>query len=323
MSERFTDEELSIAKSSDLVAIASSLGYTPKKIGRYYTLQEMDSMRIYDRKNWYRWSNKTGGSQIDFLHEFAGMEVKDAVFWLLDYMGYKRDSGAISQPLMHKAESEKIKKPRPFILPPACKDNDEIIRYLNQVRGISLSTIDHFISRGLIYESADYHNVIFLGKDKYGGTRFASQRGIYDKAGKSFKCDVAGSDKRYGFNVTSEDSNRIIVFESAIDLMSYMDIFQDFDSNMIALGMVSDAPLETFLREHPHIKEVTFCLDNDIPGREATKNLMEKYSGQGYRVDDKPAPAMYKDINEWLVASKISLSPGEVAERNRNYRTVK
>ena len=58
MSDRFTEEELNIAKSVDLIEVARSLGYTPKKIGRFYTLKEMDSMRIYDRKNWFRFSGK-------------------------------------------------------------------------------------------------------------------------------------------------------------------------------------------------------------------------------------------------------------------------
>ena len=46
MSDRFSEEELRIAKSVDLVDVAKALGYTPKKIGRYFTLKEMDSMRI-------------------------------------------------------------------------------------------------------------------------------------------------------------------------------------------------------------------------------------------------------------------------------------
>lgn len=69
--------------------------YTVKKIGKYYTLKEMDSIRIYNRTNWYRWSRQSekgsnGGSQIDFLRVFAGMDVKEAVFWLLDFAGYKK-----------------------------------------------------------------------------------------------------------------------------------------------------------------------------------------------------------------------------------------
>ena len=43
---RFTEEELRIAKSVDLCAVASHLGYTVRRIGKYHTLKEMDSIRI-------------------------------------------------------------------------------------------------------------------------------------------------------------------------------------------------------------------------------------------------------------------------------------
>ena len=311
MSDRFSEEELRIAKSVDLVDVAKALGYTPKKIGRYFTLKEMDSMRIYDRRNWFRFSGKcesgrNGGSQIDFLREFAGLDVKEAVFWLLDFAGFRR-GGAESDKagrLVDKKQVEETKE-TPFVLPVSAENNDRIIKYLNQKRGISISTIDYFIRKKIVYESQKYHNVVFLGKDKDGVTRFASQRGIYDKDGKSFKCDVSGNDKRYGFNITNDDSDRIVVFEAAIDLMSYVDIFQDFDSNMIALGMLADAPLETFLKEHPGIKIIEFALDNDVPGRKAYDELSAKYSSKGFKVNRIKIPEMYKDLNEWLVATRL------------------
>ena len=225
MDGRFTDEELAIAKRVDLCAVAESLGYTVKRIGKYHTLKEMDSIRIYNRSHWYRWSRQfdkgnNGGSQIDFLRVFCGMSVKEAVFWLLDFAGYSRIEIRV----------------------------------------------------------------------------------------KPFKCDVTGNDKNYGFNVVNENSTELVVFEAAIDLMSYVDIFADYESNKLALGMLADAPLETFLREHPQITSIRFCLDGDEPGRKAAAELMRKYYELGYEVEDCPPPAGYKDYNEWLVAAKLNLN---------------
>ena len=90
--------------------------------------------------------------------------------------------------------------------------------------------------------------------------------------------------------------------------MSYVDIFADYESNKLALGMLADAPLETFLREHPQITSIRFCLDGDEPGRRAAGELMKKYYELGYEVEDCPPPAGYKDYNEWLVAAKLNLN---------------
>lgn len=125
---------------------------------------------------------------------------------------------------------------------------------------------------------------------------------------KPFKCDVEGNDKNYGFNVVNVNSTELVVFEAAIDLMSYVDIFADHESNKLALGMLADAPLATFLREHPQISFIRFCLDGDSPGRKAAAELMGKYYGLGYEVEDCPPPAGYKDYNEWLVATKLNLA---------------
>lgn len=312
--QNFTEDELAIAKSVDLVAVAASLGYTPKRIGNYYTLKEMDSMRIYNRSHWCRFSRRyekgeNGGSQIDFLRVFAGMDVKEAVFWLLDFAGYRRINDTREKPILKYQVAYKEVEMKPFVLPQPAHSNDYLYEYLTNDRAISRDVVNFFVNQGLIYESMPYHNVVFKGNDKDGVTRFASMRGVFDKQGKPFKCDVPGNDKRYGFNIANEESTELVVFEAAIDLMSYMDIHRDFESNMIAFGMVADAPLETFLKEHPQISSIKFCLDNDKAGRNATEMLMEKYYQLDYDVTDSPPPKVCKDYNEWLVKAKAERMP--------------
>lgn len=202
MEGRFTEEELAIAKSVDLCAVAESLGYTVKRIGKYHTLKEMDSIRIYDRSHWYRWSRQfdkgnNGGSQIDFLRVFGGMSVKEAVFWLLDFAGYRRIESTGKQPLVHQVTKKQPQERKPFVLPQPAGDNSYLISYLNNERGISKAVIELFLKENLIYESRHYHNIVFKGNDKNGVTRFASMRGVFDKQGKPFKCDVEGNDKNY------------------------------------------------------------------------------------------------------------------------------
>ena len=320
MEERrsFTAEELALAKSVDLTAVAAALGYTVKKIGRYHTLKEMDSIRIYNRTNWFRWSREhekgnNGGSQIDFLRVFAGMEVKEAVFWLLDFSGYRKDGGwekksanVYVEKMEEKHSTEEKKKP--FILPARAKNNDYLYSYLTGDRALDRHTVDYFVSCGLIYEEKSHHNIVFKGNDVQGMTRFASMRGVFDREGEAFKCDVAGNDKNYGFNIWYGQSDEVMAFEAAIDLMSYVEIRNDYVTDKLALGMLSDAPLATFLGEHPEVRRISFCLDNDVPGRKAAEALMEKYYGLGYEVEDCPPPKPFKDYNQWLQAIKRCIS---------------
>ena len=52
---------MEIAKNTDLPDLLEHLGYSLKRLGRYYTTREMDSIRIKDRRTWKRYSNGTGG----------------------------------------------------------------------------------------------------------------------------------------------------------------------------------------------------------------------------------------------------------------------
>ncbi|MEE1351805.1 MAG: DUF3991 and toprim domain-containing protein [Clostridia bacterium] len=309
----FTKNELERAKTVDIKAVASSMGYTVKRIGSLYTIKEMDSIRIYPDNHWYRWSGKstngiTGGSQIDFMMEFGGMDIGEAVSYLLDFSGQGRD-------MTIRTETAPVRKEhKPFSLPPSSSNNLRITGYLTKERGLSEETVKWFIDKKLVYESEPYHNVVFIGYDKEGRARFASMRGIYDHDGKSFKCDVTGNDKRFAFHVEA-DSDTVLVFEAAIDLMSYFEMHDRPQVHMIALGMTADNPLRQYLDDHPGIKSIGFCLDNDEPGRNAAYKLAEKYIRLGYRTDISLPPDGCKDYNEMIVQNKHRNAASKIKTR--------
>lgn len=306
---RFTEEELRAAKSVDLCAVASHLGYTVRRIGKYHTLKEMDSIRIYNRTHWFRWSRQyekgeNGGSQIDFLRVFAGMDVKEAVFWLLDFAGYGRKNPKEIRQGIVLEKTTAAEERKKFVLPEYAGSNAYLYDYLVNQRGISKEVVDHFVKEGVLYEAKQYHNVVFVGTDASGTPRFASMRGVFDKNGRCFKCDVAGNDKRYGFHLHREACDEIVVFEGAIDLLSYMTMFPEKQCDLLALGMVADLPLERYLKDHANIRKIVFCMDNDKPGQEAEQTLMDKYRGLGYEVTGICLPQKYKDMNDWLVSER-------------------
>lgn len=68
---RFTDTEMQIARETDLPELLSHLGYQVKRVGRFHTTAEMDSLRIKDRRKWFRYSQNTGGDALPSSSSFA------------------------------------------------------------------------------------------------------------------------------------------------------------------------------------------------------------------------------------------------------------
>lgn len=120
--------------------------------------------------------------------------------------------------------------------------------------------------------------------------------------------------KRRGLGLPSL-LDEIAVFEGAIDLLSYVDLYSSFDINLLALGMLSDEPLNTVLKEHPNITKIRVCLDNDEPGRETAKKIVNKYRLLGYEVIDFPPREEFKDYNDYLKACKLCRRCEEKQER--------
>lgn len=63
--------------------LAKQMGFTVVQSGRFFSLKEHDSVRIYPETNtYYQFSSGTGGSPIDFLMNFANLSKKEAIIAL-------------------------------------------------------------------------------------------------------------------------------------------------------------------------------------------------------------------------------------------------
>lgn len=305
----YTVEERDAALQTSLSGIAGLLGYTPVKRGRYYFLKEMDSVMIKNDRTWCRFSRidagaseGRGGTQIDFMMQFGDCDsVPEAIHKILE----------MNNIYVLRAEPyEKFNSVTELRLPDAVEGKySRLYAYLCKTRMLSAEVVSYFVhDLKILYESREHHNLVFLGRNKVGEVKYATQRGTCDMYGRSFKNDIIGSNKNYGVNVVNEKSEEVKVFESCIDCMSYIDIYGDYESNKVILGMLSDKPLMTFLDEYKNVKQIEFCLDNDEPARIAVLGVpeqgkggyKEKYEALGYVVIDSPAEAFGKDYNENL-----------------------
>ena len=294
---RFTDAEMQIAKETDLPELLTHLGYQVRRIGRYHTTAEMDSLRIKDRRKWFRYSQNTGGDAITFLQQFCGKSFSEAVEYLLAFHGRARDSPAKAASSVKRDEVQK-----PFTLPPRNTDDRRVFAYLHK-RGIAPQVIRQFLNSGLLYEDAEHHNCVFVGKNNAGQAKYAALRGTYDREGKGFRGDVTGSDKRVGFALPYDrSSDQVLVFEAPIDLMSYLTLHRN-TPNALALCGLYDGALQTYLQAHPEIRRIALCLDADEPGQKAVRQLQDKYAAMGYAVTVEE-PRSGKDWNEYLQKRK-------------------
>ena len=161
-SYRFTEAEMEIAKNTDLPDLLSSLGYQVKQVGNYYTTKEMDSLRIKDRRLWYRYSTGQHGDAITFLQQFCGKRFQEAVLYLLNFQGRARDP-----PNIKYSPQLTLSKEKSFTLPPPSTDHRRVFAYLRK-RGIADQVIRAFLRSGLLYEDAEHHNCVFVGRNYQG-----------------------------------------------------------------------------------------------------------------------------------------------------------
>ena len=142
-----------------------------------------------------------------------------------------------------------------------------------------------------------FHNAIFVGKDKTGTARHAHKKGIYTY-GKSYRGNIEGSDPRYSFHWKGI-SNTLYVFESPIDLISYISLHKEGWENhsYVALCGVGRQSMYQMLKENPNLKTICLCLDSDAPGIKAMRRITDELLELGYQ-DTKEERSIYKDWNE-------------------------
>ena len=249
-----------------------------------YQLAEHDSFKINGESSVWHWKSRDigGKSALKYLIYVEGVPFVEAVQLLCE-----------ESPMYIPVQHEAVERERPpFRLPNPAPNNARVTRYLLG-RGISLPTIRYCIERKILYESAEYHNCVFLGKDPHGVPKYAALRGIYDY-GKPFKREAPGSQKQYGFCIPPmQPGTTVAVFEAAIDAMAEMTLYGDAaDKYRLSLGGISSSgkeplALQEFLRQHPEITTIELRLDNDAKGRMASVGIRKIYAGR-YTVHDLP-----------------------------------
>ena len=294
-------EVLQQAREVDLLSYlqANDPGNLEKLSGNTYCTKDHDSLKISNGK-WYWFSRGFGGvSALDYLMKVRNYSLQDAVEAILGGTAIERSSFSYAR---------KSDEPTKLLLPEVEKEPQRVIEYLKR-RGIHKAIIDYCIDHSLLFETAEYHNAMFVGYDTRGIAKYAALRSTIS----GYKGEVTGSDKHFSFSISeTPEAEQVHLFESAIDAMSYASLVlmegRDWrhDTYLSLAGVfkpkrqnVVPVALPQYLKDHPTVKVLHLHLDNDEVGRGAATGIIGGLADR-YQIFDEPPMDGYKDVNEEL-----------------------
>lgn len=291
----FTEQQKTQARQTDIAELLRSQGETLKRSGS--ESEWMDGgQKVTIRGNlWYHQYEQVGGDAVDFVRRFYNKSYPEAMEYLLGGSG---GTLAVS-PSVQKEE-------KPFVLPPKNDNMRRVFAYLLNRRGIDREVLYAFVHKGMIYESADYHNAVFLGFDSNGKPKHAHKRGTGSES--SYKGNVSGSHPEFSFHWSGQ-SDTLYLFEAPIDMLSFISMQKEGwrQHSYAASCSVSDRVLFQTLKDNPNIRQVVLCLDSDEPGQTAAKRIADKLFVQG--TASEILVPVHKDWNEdLLAAASLSIS---------------
>ncbi len=242
-------------------------------------------------KNSFYWNSKNEkGNSIDFLMTFYGMDFLSAVNELLTYLNIS--------PQVIDVPPKKVD----FQFSKLCLDvsNKNVIEYLANIRMIERKLIIDLVQNGYICQESGTNNILFtmydeqhtiVGAEVHGSTSDRRFKGIYKN-----------SKYGYGFNIVYDKPENIYFFESAIDLISFIEIALRNHKSLsqkcfVSMGGLKDNVIKKMTSIY--CSRIVLCVDSDIAGKNFVKNIKKIYPKAR-----EIYPPMYKDWNEYLQNKK-------------------
>lgn len=289
------------AKRVDLRTFLERQGYTfiaeSKKHYRCIQDHTLTVTYKYNDPIYFWFSRDQEGDIITWVREnITNNDYKEAIKYLAE--GYEDIAYYIPQP------KEKIENVDIDI---KYADNTKrVYSYLVKSRGINPQIVNELIGNGSISED-DRHNVVFHHKDSDGKVRGADLTGT--NTYKRFKGTVRSSNENYGFTIkVGTEPQSILIFEAAIDLLSYFTLNKGDLKNCLLLsigGCEKIKVIKNYLDTYKGIDTIIVSSDNDVAGSHCVSNIKSMYSA--YQVIDNREELIkfdVKDFNELLLKKK-------------------
>lgn len=270
------------AKRADI----SVLGLNLKVEGKRLRCLDNDSLifQIGREGFWvFAWNSKNlKGDLIKFVMEYHGKTFADSISFL---------TGETVE-TVHEDTIKKFKQKTELKMPLKAVNMHRAIAYLNKTRCIKQATIQYLIDKKLMYQDVR-GNIVFIWKSLEGKENGAEIVGTLSD--KRYKGIATGSQYAHGFTIKSGMPKKIYFFESAIDLLSFTNLYKCKDCVLVSMGGLKQEVVYNYTKLY-NTAEVIICVDNDDAGNNFIKsNNFDKYK----RIISKN-----KDFNEDLCKSK-------------------
>ncbi|MBQ4573587.1 MAG: DUF3991 and TOPRIM domain-containing protein [Clostridia bacterium] len=260
-----------------------------KRNGTRYRHRIHESL-VFTANSFYWNARSEKGNSIDFLMLYYGMDFISAVNELLSYINISAEPYKTPQP----REEFRFSDIRLDI------STDFVMHYLSDMRCIDRKLIADFIARGYIYQEYATNNIIFpmydekhkaVGAEIHGSTKDSRYKGI-----------AKNSKYGYGFNLVYGKPETVYFFESAIDLLSYLELMMKEQKQLSEKCFVSMGGLKENIVKHMtelYSSRIVLCADNDSAGHVFTNKILQTYSDT-----DVLYPPKEKDWNAYLMNIK-------------------
>ncbi len=297
----YTEKEREQARKMSIADIIRKNGGTLKRSGSEEEWVDGGDKITVNGNVWFNHYEQKGGDTISFVQKFMGLDYSETMKYLL---------GNTAGELRIAPKVEK-KPSGPMKLPEKNNNMRRVNWYLTKERGLDYEVVKEFAKYGLIYQSTDYANVVFVGCDKNRKPKHAHMRGTNSK----FKGNQENGIPEFSFHWVGK-SDTLYLFEAPIDMLSFISMNKDGwkQHSYAACCGVSDRVMWQMLKDYPNLKNVKLCLDSDEKGQLAVKRISNGLTIKG--IEHEILVPSRKDWNELLLygEKEIEEQEGEICQ---------
>lgn len=247
---------------------------------------------------WSDFATGEAGDLIDLWREVNRLSMVETLKEVKNYLGVKDD------------REEFVKQYKPPVVPKnTTKPKSQVHHWLNGQRRITPQAIEAY----QLGESGDYVIFPFKLADKL---RMVKKRNIHDK--HDVKPTSAEQEPcLFGWQAIPETQRVAYITEGELDACA-MYVY-GYPALSVPFGGGKGAKQVNWIENEFHnlerFEEIYLCLDNDGPGQEAVKEIINRLGADRCRVVELP----HKDANECLMNA---VHPDLIAKAIRNARTL-